>query len=55
MPNREGHDMALRRPRALSDAFTLALMHKYFYEYVRETSKALDGLIRELREAEPAS
>jgi hypothetical protein len=29
-------------------------MHKHFYEYVRETSKALDGLIRELRKAESA-
>lgn len=47
-------ETALRRPRAMRDAFTLALMHKHFYEYVRETSKALDGLIRELREAEPA-
>jgi hypothetical protein len=29
-------------------------MHKHFYEYVRETSKALDDLIRKLRKAEPA-
>jgi hypothetical protein len=29
-------------------------MHKHFYEYVRETSRALDGLIRELRRTEPA-
>jgi hypothetical protein len=47
-------ETAFRRPRAIRDAFTLALMHKHFYEYVQETSKALDGLIRELREAEPA-
>ena len=47
-------ETALRRPRALRDAFTLALMHKHFYEYVEETSKALDGLIQELREAAPA-
>jgi radical SAM superfamily enzyme YgiQ (UPF0313 family) len=43
-----------RRPRAIRHAFSLALMHKHFYEYVRETSKALDGLIRELRKAESA-
>jgi hypothetical protein len=47
-------ETAFRCPRALRDAFTLALMHKHFYEYVRETSKALDGMIRELREAGPA-
>ena len=47
-------ETALRRPRALRDAVTLALMHKHLYEYMQETSKALDGLIRELREAEPA-
>jgi hypothetical protein len=29
-------------------------MHKHFYEYVQETSRALDELIRELREAEAA-
>jgi radical SAM superfamily enzyme YgiQ (UPF0313 family) len=46
-------ETACRRPRAIRHAFTLALMHKHFYEYVRETSKALDGLIRELRRAEP--
>jgi radical SAM superfamily enzyme YgiQ (UPF0313 family) len=47
-------ETACRRPRAIRHAFTLALMHKHFYEYVQETSKALDGLIRELRKAEPA-
>jgi hypothetical protein len=47
-------ETAIRRPRAIRDAFTLALMHKHFYEYVQETSRALDGLIRELRETEPA-
>jgi len=39
-----------RRPRALREALTLALMHKHFYEYVRDTSRQLDGLIRQLRE-----
>ena len=43
-----------RRPRPMRHAFTLALLHKHFYEYVQETSRALDGLIRELRKAEPA-
>jgi hypothetical protein len=47
-------ETACRRPRAIRHAFSLALMHKHFYEYVRETSKALDDLIRELRKAEPA-
>jgi radical SAM superfamily enzyme YgiQ (UPF0313 family) len=45
-------ETAWRRPRAIRQAFTLALMHKHFYEYVRETSRALDGLIREMRKAE---
>jgi radical SAM superfamily enzyme YgiQ (UPF0313 family) len=47
-------ETAFRRPRAIRHAFTLALMHKHFHGYVRETSRALDGLIRELRNAEPA-
>ena len=47
-------ETACRRPRALRQALTLALMHKHFYEYVRETSRQLDALIRELRESEPA-
>jgi len=48
-------ETACRRPRELRQAFTLALMHKHLYEYVRETSKALDALIRELRDSEPAT
>jgi hypothetical protein len=36
-------------------ALTLALMHKHFYEYVRETSRRLDALILELRKSEPAT
>jgi radical SAM superfamily enzyme YgiQ (UPF0313 family) len=50
-------ETAWRRPEAIRQAFTLALMHKHFYEYVRETSRELETLIRELREssaAEPA-
>ena len=44
-------ETAWRRPRAIRDAFTLALMHKHFYEYARATSQQLDGLIQELRES----
>jgi hypothetical protein len=47
-------ETAWRRPRAIRQAFTLALMHKHFYEYVRATSRQLEALIRELRESEPA-
>ena len=46
-------ETALRRPRAVRDAVTLALMHKHLYEYVQDTSRTLDGLTRELRQAEP--
>jgi radical SAM superfamily enzyme YgiQ (UPF0313 family) len=41
-----------RRPRALREALTLALMHKHFYEYVRETSRQLDELIVQLRKSQ---
>jgi radical SAM superfamily enzyme YgiQ (UPF0313 family) len=44
-------ETAWRRPAAIRQAFTLALMHKHFYEYVRETSRELEALIRELRES----
>jgi radical SAM superfamily enzyme YgiQ (UPF0313 family) len=47
-------ETAWRRPRAIREAFTLALMHKHFYEYVRETSADLEALIRDLRESEAA-
>jgi len=47
-------ETACRRPRAIREAFTLALMHKHFYEYVQETSRQLEALIHELRESEPA-
>ncbi|HET8531693.1 MAG TPA: B12-binding domain-containing radical SAM protein [Methylomirabilota bacterium] len=46
-------ETAWRRPEAIRQAFTLALMHKHFYEYVRETSRELEALIRELRESAP--
>ncbi len=42
-------ETALRRPAALRDALTLALMHKHLWEYVRDTSEGLDRLIEELR------
>jgi radical SAM superfamily enzyme YgiQ (UPF0313 family) len=42
-------ETALRRPRALRDAVTFALLHKHLYEYMRETCKQLDQLARELK------
>jgi radical SAM superfamily enzyme YgiQ (UPF0313 family) len=42
-------ETALRKPGSLRDALTLALEHKHLYEYVRDTSKQLDLLIREIR------
>ena len=42
-------ETALRRPRDLRKAVTLALMHKHLYEYMRDTCKQLDRLVRELR------
>jgi radical SAM superfamily enzyme YgiQ (UPF0313 family) len=42
-------ETALRRPRAVREAVTLALMHKHLYEYVRDTSRQLDALIREMK------
>jgi radical SAM superfamily enzyme YgiQ (UPF0313 family) len=44
-------ETALRRPVAMRDALTLALMHKHLWEYVRDTSRGLDLLIEELRMA----
>ena len=41
----------LRRPRALRDAVTLALIHKHLYEYMRETCARLDALVLELQDA----
>jgi radical SAM superfamily enzyme YgiQ (UPF0313 family) len=42
-------ETALRRPRQLREAVTLALMHKHLYEYMRDTCKRLDDLMQELR------
>jgi radical SAM superfamily enzyme YgiQ (UPF0313 family) len=43
-------ETALRRPRALREAVTLALMHKHLYEYMRDTCAQLDRLAKELRQ-----
>jgi radical SAM superfamily enzyme YgiQ (UPF0313 family) len=43
-------ETALRRPRALRDAVTFALVHKHLYEYMRDTCAQLDLLAAELRE-----
>jgi hypothetical protein len=48
-------ETALRRPRALRYAISLALMHKHLYEYVRHVSGPLDALARELRDLPHAS
>jgi len=42
-------ETALRRPRALRDAITFALMHKHLYEYMRDTCKQLDQLVHEIK------
>lgn len=41
-------ETAVRRPAAIRQALTLALMHKHLYEYVRDTAASLDEMIREL-------
>jgi len=41
-------ETALRRPRAIRQALTLALLHKHLYEYVHDISRQLDRLIEEL-------
>jgi radical SAM superfamily enzyme YgiQ (UPF0313 family) len=40
----------LRRPRALRDAVTFALVHKHLYEYMRDTCRRLDELAAQIRE-----
>jgi len=42
-------ETALRRPRSLPQAVTLALMHKHLYEYMRDTCAKLEELASELR------
>jgi radical SAM superfamily enzyme YgiQ (UPF0313 family) len=39
----------LRRPRAIRDAVTFALVHKHLYEYMRDTCTRLDELSAQLR------
>jgi radical SAM superfamily enzyme YgiQ (UPF0313 family) len=43
-------ETALRRPRAFRDAVTFALIHKHLYEYMRDTCKRLDQLVREIEQ-----
>jgi hypothetical protein len=43
-------ETALRRPRAFRDAITLALMHKHLYEYMRDTCKQLDRIVKEIEQ-----
>jgi radical SAM superfamily enzyme YgiQ (UPF0313 family) len=43
-------ETALRRPRALRDAVTFALVHKHLYEYMRDTCVKLDELAGQIRE-----
>jgi len=41
-------ETALRRPRAIRQAVTLALMHKHLYEYMRDTCARLEELIDQI-------
>jgi radical SAM superfamily enzyme YgiQ (UPF0313 family) len=43
-----------RRPRALRQALTLALVHKHLYEYVQDTCRRLDEAVGETEPAGPA-
>jgi len=43
-------ETALRRPRAFRDAVTFALIHKHFYEYMRDTCRQIDQLLHELKQ-----
>jgi len=43
-------ETALRRPRAMRDAISFALLHKHLYEYMTDTCARIDELIRELPE-----
>ena len=45
----------LRRPRALREAVTFALMHKHLYEYMRDTCRRLESMARELNTAAGAA
>ncbi len=45
-------ETALRRPRALRQAVTLALMHKHLYEYMRDTCDRLEEFAQHLPQAQ---
>ncbi len=45
-------ETALRRPRALRQAVTLALMHKHLYEYMRDTCSRIEEIIGQLGASE---
>lgn len=42
-----------RRPGVIRQMVALALLHKHFYEYARDTSKQFRTLMRELRQSAP--
>jgi hypothetical protein len=51
---REDRDLRTSgRPGAIRQMFALALLHKHFYEYARDTSKQFRALMRELRQSGP--
>ena len=43
----------LRRPKALHEAVTFALIHKHLYDYMRDTCRKLDALVAADRGGEP--
>lgn len=43
-------ETALRRPRAMRDAVSFALIHKHLYEYMVDTCTRIDELVSELQE-----
>ena len=47
-------ETALRRPRALRQAVTLALMHKHLYEYMRDTCARIEELIDQIAASDAA-
>jgi radical SAM superfamily enzyme YgiQ (UPF0313 family) len=40
----------VRRPRSFRDAITFALLHKHLYEYMQDTCRRLDDLVRQIEE-----
>ena len=43
-------ETALRRPRAMRDAISFALLHKHLYEYMTDTCARIDELIYEIQD-----